>query len=395
MLPEGANIGVSEGIGISLWRLLRFSALQIRLTIHWTALVLFFITSQSSAGDGSQKVFHDYKGAIHIHSIYSDGKGTIEEIANEARQVGLNFVITTDHDTLAPLMDGKEGWQGDVLVLVGSEITCDRGQYLALNIRRLPRGRDLESHIEQIRAQGGMGFIAHPFGFGDPWDWPNRTLPGFTGMEVYELTDDLLKESLLTHIKFLFTGLFNSGETFSSYLDRPAEELRKWDELTLQRKMVGIGGTNVHARYRVFGRTIDPYCKLFKLVQTHVLVEEAFTGDFRHDKALLYCALGRGHVYVAFGIWGEAKGFRFTASDGEREWIMGEEVPYSAPMKLRIKLPQEALIKLIRNGDLIMESKGRGLNYAVKEQGVYRVEVYRRVGERERLWILSNPIYFR
>lgn len=357
--------------------------------------LLLSILSLSFAGNSSSEVLHDYKGAIHIHSIYSDGKGTIEEIAAAARQVGLDFVITTDHDTLAPLMEGKEGWHEGVLVLVGSEITTKAGYYLALNISQLPKGRGPEAHVEQIKGQGGMSFIAHPFGFRHRWDWANWTLPGFTGMEIYDLTDDLLKESLISYIKFFFVGLFNPRETFSSYLDRPTEELRKWDELIPQWRMVGIGGTNVHAKFRVFGETIDPYWKLFKLAQNHVLVKEAFTGDLEHDKALLYGALKQGHVYVSFGMWGEARGFSFRASNGEKELMMGEETTWSGPMRLRVDLPQEALVKLIRNGEVILEAEGKALNYEAQDRGVYRVEAYRNVGEEYKLWIISNPIYLR
>ena len=40
-------------------------------------------------------------GALHIHSRYSDGTGTIEEILSAARGAGLDFVVLTDHDSLA------------------------------------------------------------------------------------------------------------------------------------------------------------------------------------------------------------------------------------------------------------------------------------------------------
>lgn len=366
----------------------------IIVRMSWGALLLS-MASLSLAADGGSGLFYDYKGAIHIHSTYSDGRGTIEEIAAAARQVGLDFIILTDHDTLDPIREGKEGWYEGVLLLAGSEITTKAGYYLALNISQLPQGPDPEDHVERIKAQGGMSFVAHSFGFRDRWDWANWTLRGFTGMEIYDLTDDLLKESLITYIKFSFTGLFNPRETFSPYLDRPTEELRKWDELTLQGKMVGIGGTNVHAKFRVFGRTIDPYWKLFRLVQNHVLVEEAFTGDLGHDKDLVYRALGQGHVYVSFGIWGEARGFTFEASNGGEMLIMGDEATLSAPARLRVVLPQDGLVKVVRNGGVITEAEGKTLSPEVRERGVYRVEGYRNVGRTNRLWIISNPIYLR
>lgn len=46
---------------------------------------------------------HEYVGALHIHSVYSDGTGTVEEIINYAREVGLDYLILTDHNTVKAL----------------------------------------------------------------------------------------------------------------------------------------------------------------------------------------------------------------------------------------------------------------------------------------------------
>ena len=76
----------------------------------------------------------EYAGALHVHSRYShDGRGTVEEIAAAAARTGVRVVFLTDHNTLAPLADGKEGWHGPTLVLVGSEITTNAGYLLLLD----------------------------------------------------------------------------------------------------------------------------------------------------------------------------------------------------------------------------------------------------------------------
>ena len=56
---------------------------------------------------------HEYVGALHIHSVYSDGTGTVKEIINYAREVGLDYLILTDHNTVKALKEGCEGWYGD------------------------------------------------------------------------------------------------------------------------------------------------------------------------------------------------------------------------------------------------------------------------------------------
>ena len=45
---------------------------------------------------------YEYVGAIHIHSVYSDGTGKIEEIAKAAYDSDLDFIMMTDHNTLKP-----------------------------------------------------------------------------------------------------------------------------------------------------------------------------------------------------------------------------------------------------------------------------------------------------
>ena len=72
---------------------------------------------------------HDLSCVIHLHSLFSDGTGTVEEIARAAE--GIDVVLLTDHDT----MEARPGWYGDVLVLVGEEVSPGRGNhYLAFGL---------------------------------------------------------------------------------------------------------------------------------------------------------------------------------------------------------------------------------------------------------------------
>ena len=61
--------------------------------------------------DKKQKIA--YKGCIHIHTINSDGTGTIEEISLAAKKAGLSWIIITDHN----YFDFDEGIYNDVYVL--------------------------------------------------------------------------------------------------------------------------------------------------------------------------------------------------------------------------------------------------------------------------------------
>ena len=105
-----------------------------------------------------------YSGAIHIHSLYSDGSSTIEEIAAEAKKAGLSWIIITDHNNLKGLKRNEEGFYDGVTVLIGEEISPKTGNhYLALNIKEeISEKMPAEEYINEVKKQGGTGFIAHP-----------------------------------------------------------------------------------------------------------------------------------------------------------------------------------------------------------------------------------------
>ena len=52
---------------------------------------------------------HDLACVVHLHSLYSDGTGTVPEIARAARASGVDVVLLTDHDTLEARRRGEEG----------------------------------------------------------------------------------------------------------------------------------------------------------------------------------------------------------------------------------------------------------------------------------------------
>src|ERR1044072_1991281 len=112
---------------------------------------------------------HDLACVVHLHSLYSDGTGTVPEIARAARRAGVDVVLLTDHDTLEAKRQGEEGWHDGVLVLVGEEVTPAHGNHtLAFGIEReiAHRGLSGAEIAAAIRAAGGLSIAAHPFSRG-------------------------------------------------------------------------------------------------------------------------------------------------------------------------------------------------------------------------------------
>jgi len=112
---------------------------------------------------------HELTGIIHCHSTYSDGTGTVPEIAAAARANDLDYLLLTDHDTLAAARNGEEGWHGSVLLLVGTEVSpYRRNHYLAFGLQEPidHTGMTPAQIVQSVNEAGGFGFPAHPFSRG-------------------------------------------------------------------------------------------------------------------------------------------------------------------------------------------------------------------------------------
>lgn len=329
--------------------------------------------------------YHDATGVIHIHTVYSDGAGTVEDIARVANQQHLDYLVVTDHNTLKPLRDGKQGWYGMTLVLVGEEISTRAGHYLALNVREeVDRRQPTQAVIDEVNRQGGLGFIAHPHFKKHRWtDW---TISGFTGIEAYNVAHDALNGQKL---RIAVWGVAVPADPlFLSVIERPDKPLATWDELLANGRVVGIGSSDAHEVRLPGGIKIAPYDIMFKLARTHLLLPQ---GAPVSEEAL-YEALRRGHAYLAVDLAADAGGFAFFADDARQVLgIMGDEVPLVAGLRLTAILPAPAELTLMKDGRPVASTTGQTWHIAVTEPGIYRLECSRQGTP----WIFSNPVYVR
>jgi hypothetical protein len=70
---------------------------------------------------------------------------------------------------------------------------------------------------------------------------------------------------------------------------------------------------------------------------------------------------------------------------------MGGERRFEPGWTAHARLPREAHIRLLRDGEPIAESDSDELHHPIERYGVHRMEVS--LGGRP--WIFSNPLYFR
>ena len=319
----------------------------------------------------------------HLHSTHSDGTGTVAQIAKAARRAGVDVVLLTDHDTLAAQRSGEEGWHGDVLVLVGMEITPkDQDHYLAFGItEEVSASLPPADACAAVRAAGGFGFAAHPFALGSDAfkraGYPYTALDSedLHGIELWSIVSDTGSQfrSKLDLLRFLLRP--------DSMIKAPPEvNMREWDRLCSTRPTVAIGGIDAHQ----IGLRIGPFVPLrlmayhrsFRLLRTHVLCDEPPNGDLDHDRGLVYGALREGRCYLARDSLADATGFRFEA-DGSGTY--------------RAHTPHPARIRLLRDGTEVASASGTTLEHAAEGPGAYRIEAW--LGDR--LWVASNPVYAR
>lgn len=101
---------------------------------------------------------------LHIHTVYSDGVGGVEEVLETARAKGLDGLAITDHDTLKGYRRA-ESLESGLLVLPGFEVNTDAGHVLVLGLEQLPPGvgeTGYEDLIEWVGGLGGLTVLAHP-----------------------------------------------------------------------------------------------------------------------------------------------------------------------------------------------------------------------------------------
>jgi len=347
---------------------------------------------------------YEYTGNIHIHSSLSDGTGTYDEIAEKAAAAGLDFICFNDHDFMTQSLNlQEEGFFGKMLLLIGLEIGKRYHHYLAFDLKEMVTSEDLSPQevINEVKKQGGIGFLAHPFEKGMPfhekskaYTWNDLSVTGFTGVCIWNFSSRW-KEEVKSILHSLFLMKFRSQT-----LKGPSQETMSfYDELCRHRRVTAIGGSDAHgALFKWWRFYINPlpYEFILKAINIHVFLKRKILRDFLNAKEDIYEAMREGRLFIANDDIYPAKGFRFNyISDDGSDLNMGEEAPFY-PGNLIVESPSKGDIRLFKDGVQVNQRRGTEAVFPVTEKGVYRIEVYRRLALFGwRPWIFTNPIYLR
>jgi glycosyltransferase involved in cell wall biosynthesis len=102
---------------------------------------------------------------LHMHTDHSNDCATpVEVLLAEARARGLGAIAVTDHNEISGALEAQAKADG-IKVIVGEEVkTAEQGEVIGLFItEKIQRGMTLQETIAEIKRQGGVVYVPHPF----------------------------------------------------------------------------------------------------------------------------------------------------------------------------------------------------------------------------------------
>jgi hypothetical protein len=350
------------------------------------------------------------RGSVHVHTLRSDGTGTVDAVAAAARRAGLQFVMLTDHG------DGTRepeppAYRSGVLVIDGVEISTTGGHYVALGLPRVPyrlagEPRDV---VEDVARLGGFGIVAHPDSAKGDLRWRDWTLP-FDGIEWLNADSEWRNEGSVGVARALATYWWRGPETVAAGFDRPDTPFAEWDTVSQYRRVIGLPGHDAHARIGPRGNwepgdrdvsvRLPGYETAFRAFAARVSLATPLTGDAARDATALLAAFRAGHVYTVIDALASPAAFRFRAHSGTRRAGAGDDLPVADSAILEADVARVPGVSLVlrRNGRVVAASDSGQLRFehaASPATAVYRVEAKlpRAPGTPPVPWIVGNPIF--
>ena len=330
------------------------------------------------------------RGAFHVHTTRSDGRGSVQEVAAAAKAAGLRFVVLTDHNDFAPR---EPAFLDGVLMIPAVEISTAQGHLVAVGLERPLEGvkpwGDAALAEAAVRAAGGRSVLAHPVQTRNPWRHEEvaRRADGF---ELYS-ADTFFREAVRRPMSRLVPAL-------GALLGRPLHGVMMLVEpepgpierlLALEREKprVALCAHDAHGlpRYEDVFRAMAMY-----LPPGGEASGAGLPGDARAAARWVNARLTGGEALCAFRALGEPEGFALEGLvPGAREARVGKV--------LTVRLPPhegaEVEVRVWGGGRL----RPDGVTVELVEAGAVQVEAWLRapgglLGSRWRPWVVPSPV---
>ncbi len=129
---------------------------------------------------------------LHCHTLHSDGSFSVDELLSAAKSRRLSGICLTDHNTVSGWAEAEE--QNEIAVLKGIEYTTYYGHMLCLGTEKILdffSFSNIDCTVREIREEGGLVGIAHPFQLGTPictgghWDYKITKWENVNYIEVF------------------------------------------------------------------------------------------------------------------------------------------------------------------------------------------------------------------
>src|SRR5579859_715304 len=118
-------------------------------------------------------------GDLHTHSVHSDGRMTVPELARFAASRGLDFLAVTDHNTVShhaelPAAASAHG----IALLPGQELTTEQGHANAFgDIGWIDFREPPDDWLATTEREGGLLSVNHPYGGHVSWTYRMKRRP--------------------------------------------------------------------------------------------------------------------------------------------------------------------------------------------------------------------------
>ncbi|MFD5560990.1 CehA/McbA family metallohydrolase [Kitasatospora griseola] len=266
-----------------------------------------------------------YRGDCHLHTVHSDGRRLPAEVAAGARAAGLDFIVSTDHNTSSSHGSWGPLAGPDLLIVPGEEVTTRNGHWLALGLtpgqfvdwRYRARDEQFPRFARQVHRSGGLVVAAHPYCPYVACQW-KFGYQDADGVEVWNGPWTYDDESAV--------------DTWDANLATALREGRNW--------LPALGNSDAHSAPQVIGAP-------------HNVV----LADDLHRTAIL-AGLRAGRSWIAESA---AVQLEFTATGHGRQAGIGERltVPADAPVDIRLAVsgvPNGTVRLITDEGQLHQES---------------------------------------
>lgn len=325
------------------------------------------------------------RGAFHVHTLRSDGRGTVEEVAAAAKAAGLHFVVLTDHNDFTPR---EPAFVDGVLMVPGVEISTAHGHLVAFGLRRPleagVKGMEGGKAVAAVEEAGGVGVLAHPVQKRNPWrhEEAARRAEGFELYSADTFFRDATSHPFSRLLPAVGASLGNPVHGVMLLVEPRPEPLETLLELEREKPRVALCSHDAHGLPR--------YEDVFRALAMYLPDVRKLPEDARAAADQVVKGLASGGALCAFRALGEPEGFSLEGLQAERREAHVGDV-------LTVRLPPDAgeRVRVEVRGAGRLRADGRSVEL-VKE-GAVQVEAWVEApgsffGKKWRPWIAPSPV---